>query len=60
MVKTMEAPRDLQLADRITQYAPLEGDLEKTEEIIFLVRPDFVIFDEGAEPETWKSSLMLD
>ena len=23
-------------ADRITQYAPLEGDLEKTAEIIFL------------------------
>ncbi len=46
VVKTMEAPRDLQLADRITQYAPLEGDLEKTAEIIFLVRPDFVIFDE--------------
>ena len=46
MVKTMEAPMDLQLADRITQYAPLEGDLEKTAEIIFLVRPDFVIFDE--------------
>ena len=46
MVKTMEAPRDLQLRPRITQYAPLEGDLEKTAEIIFLVRPDFVIFDE--------------
>ena len=46
MVKTMEAPRDLQLEQRITQYAPLEGDLEKTAEIIFLVRPDFVIFDE--------------
>ena len=46
VVKTMEAPRDLQLADRITQYAPLEGDLEKPAEIIFLVRPDFVIFDE--------------
>ena len=46
MVKTMESPRDLQLVDRITQYAPLEGDLEKTAEIIFLVRPDFVIFDE--------------
>ena len=46
LVKTMEAPRDLQLASRITQYAPLEGDLEKTAEIIFLVRPDFVIFDE--------------
>lgn len=46
LVKTMEAPRDLQLDGRITQYAPLEGDLEKTAEIIFLVRPDFVIFDE--------------
>lgn len=46
MVKTMEAPRDLQLPHRITQYAPLEGDLEKTSEIVFLVRPDFVIFDE--------------
>ncbi|MBC88248.1 MAG: hypothetical protein CMB12_03060 [Euryarchaeota archaeon] len=46
MVKTMEAPRDLQVAKRITQYAPLEGDLEKTAEVIFLVRPDFVIYDE--------------
>ena len=46
IVKTMEAPRDLPLGDEITQYAPLEGDLEKTAEIIFLVRPDFVIFDE--------------
>lgn len=46
MVKTMEAPRDLQLPDRVTQYAPLEGDLEKTAEVVFLVRPDFVIFDE--------------
>ena len=46
MVKTMEAPRDLQVPQRVTQYAPLEGDLEKTAEIIFLVRPDFVIFDE--------------
>ena len=46
MVKTMEAPRDLQVAQRITQYAPLEGDLEKAAEVIFLVRPDFVIYDE--------------
>ena len=46
MVKTMEAPRDLQLPGRVTQYAPLEGNMEKTAEIIFLVRPDFVIFDE--------------
>ena len=47
----MEAPRDLQLADRITQYAPLEGDLEKTAEIIFLVRPDFVILMRFVAPE---------
>jgi ATPase len=46
MVKTMESPRDLQVPQRVTQYAPLEGDLEKTAEIIFLLRPDFVIFDE--------------
>ena len=46
MVKTMEAPRDLQVPQRVTQYAPLEGNLEKTAEVIFLVRPDFVIFDE--------------
>ena len=46
MVKTMESPRDLQVPQRVTQYAPLEGNLEKTAEVIFLVRPDFVIFDE--------------
>ena len=36
----------MQVPQRVTQYAPLEGDLEKTAEVIFLVRPDFVIFDE--------------
>ena len=36
MVKTMEAPRDLQLPQRITQYSPLEGDLEKPLKSFFL------------------------
>lgn len=46
IVKTMETPRDLQVSDEITQYSPLEGDMEKTADILLLVRPDFTIYDE--------------
>lgn len=46
VVKTFESPRDLQVGPEITQYAPLEGDFEKTAEILLLVRPDYTIFDE--------------
>ncbi|MHA1311191.1 MAG: PINc/VapC family ATPase [Candidatus Helarchaeota archaeon] len=46
IVKTMENPRDLQVPKGVTQYAPLENDLEKTASIILLVRPDYTIFDE--------------
>ncbi|NPA86421.1 MAG: Flp pilus assembly complex ATPase component, partial [Candidatus Diapherotrites archaeon] len=46
IVKTMESPRDLQVPDDITQYAPLEGDMEKTADILLLVRPDYTIYDE--------------
>ncbi|MEM5811904.1 MAG: PINc/VapC family ATPase [Candidatus Aenigmatarchaeota archaeon] len=46
IVKTLESPRDMQVSEEITQYAPLEGDFEKTSDILLLVRPDFVIFDE--------------
>ena len=46
IVKTMESPRDLQVADTITQYSPLEGDMENTADILLLVRPDFTIYDE--------------
>ncbi len=46
IVKTMESPRDLQVSEEITQYAPLEGDFEKTADILLLVRPDYTIFDE--------------
>ncbi|AMK15210.1 PINc/VapC family ATPase [Methanobrevibacter olleyae] len=46
VVKTMESPRDLQVSDTITQYAPLEGDMENTADILLLVRPDFTIYDE--------------
>ena len=46
IVKTMESPRDLQVGDEITQYSPLSGDMEKTADILLLVRPDFTIYDE--------------
>jgi len=46
VVKTFEQPRDLQVGPEITQYAPLEGDWEKTAELLLLVRPDYTIFDE--------------
>ena len=46
IVKTMESPRDLQLPDEITQYAPLEGNMENTADVLLLVRPDYTIYDE--------------
>jgi len=46
IIKTMEQPRDLQVGDEITQYAPLEGSMEKTSDILLLVRPDYTIYDE--------------
>ncbi len=46
IVKTMESPRDLQVGQEISQYAPLEGDMEKTADILLLVRPDRTIYDE--------------
>jgi len=46
MVKTMESPRDLMVRDEITQYAPLEGDMSLTADVLLLVRPDYTIYDE--------------
>ncbi len=46
VVKTMESPRDLQVPNEITQYAPLDGDMEKTADVLLLVRPDYTIYDE--------------
>lgn len=46
VVKTMESPRDLQLPNSISQYGPLEGDMENTADILLLVRPDYTVYDE--------------
>ncbi|MEA2054609.1 MAG: PINc/VapC family ATPase [Candidatus Thermoplasmatota archaeon] len=54
IVKTMENPRDLQVGDEITQYAPLESNMELTSDILLLVRPDFVIYDEVRKSEDFR------
>lgn len=46
VVKTLESPRDLQVPPEITQYAPLEGSMEASADILLLVRPDYTIYDE--------------
>lgn len=46
IVKTMEHPRDLQVDKKVTQYAPIEGDMSKLADVLLLVRPDYTIFDE--------------
>jgi len=45
-VKTIEKPRDLQVGPEVSQYTGLDDDFRKTADIMLLIRPDFVIFDE--------------
>ncbi|MEM1942077.1 MAG: PINc/VapC family ATPase [Candidatus Nitrosocaldus sp.] len=54
IVKTFESPRDLQVSDAVTQYAPLEGSFKKAAEILLLVRPDYTIFDEVRKSEDFE------
>lgn len=54
IVKTMESPRDLQVGNEITQYAPLERSMEKTADILLLVRPDYTIYDELRKTRDFK------
>ncbi len=46
VVKTMEQPRDLQVPREVTQYGALDRDMQWTGEIMLLVRPDHVVYDE--------------
>lgn len=54
IVKTLESPRDLQVVDEITQYAPLEGSFEKSSDILLLVRPDYTVYDEMRKTEDFR------
>ena len=55
VVKTMEAPRELQVPDQITQYTMLDGSMQNTADILMLVRPDFVIFDQLRKSEDFRT-----
>ncbi|MBN1385918.1 Flp pilus assembly complex ATPase component TadA [Candidatus Woesearchaeota archaeon] len=53
-VKTVEAPRDLQLPETITQYAISHGSPEEIHDILLLVRPDYTVFDEMRNTSDFK------
>ena len=55
IVKTLEQPRDLQVGREVTQYAPLEGSLENSADVLLLVRPDYTIYDEIRKPSDFKT-----
>lgn len=54
IVKTIEAPRDLQLANNITQYALNRAEKEEIHDVLLLSRPDYVVFDEMRNTEDFK------
>lgn len=54
IVKTVEAPRDLQLPDTITQYAISHGSPQEVHDVLLLSRPDYTIFDEMRNIEDFR------
>lgn len=54
VVKTMEQPRDLQVPKEVTQYGALDRDMQWTGEVLLLVRPDHVVYDEVRTTDDYK------
>ncbi|MBT4397403.1 Flp pilus assembly complex ATPase component TadA [archaeon] len=54
ITKTIESPRDLILKDEITQYSKNFASSEEIHDILFLTRPDNVIFDEMRDNPDFK------
>lgn len=54
IVKTIEAPRDLQLPDNITQYAISHANAREIHDILLLSRPDYSVFDEMRNTKDFK------
>ena len=54
IVKTVEAPRDLILPERITQYSLSYGGAQEIHDILLLSRPDYTIFDEMRNTDDFK------
>ncbi|MBW3014849.1 PINc/VapC family ATPase [Candidatus Woesearchaeota archaeon] len=54
IVKTVEAPRDLQVSEAITQYAIARGTPAEIHDILLLSRPDYTFFDEMRNTSDFK------
>lgn len=54
LVKTVEAPRDLQVSKEISQYSKNIGSSTEIRDILLLTRPDYTIFDEMRDTEDFK------
>jgi len=54
IVKTNEAPRDLQLPENITQYAISSTNAREIHDILLLSRPDYAVFDEMRNTSDFK------
>ncbi len=46
IIKTIEAPRDLQVPKNVTQYSLFHSSLTEIHDILLLSRPDYTFFDE--------------
>ncbi len=53
-VKTVEAPRDLDLSENVTQYAISHGSSQEIHDILLLTRPDYTIYDEMRNIEDFR------
>jgi len=51
VIKTIEAPRDLQVHDSITQYSFAHAPHDQIRDILLLSRPDYTIYDEVRNKE---------
>ena len=54
IIKTVESPRDLQLIKEITQFSKNFTTSEEIHDILFLSRPDTIIFDEIRDTPDFK------
>ena len=54
ITKTVESPRDLVLSSNITQYSKNLATGEEIHDILFLSRPDYIIFDEMRDTPDFK------
>ena len=54
VTKTLESPRDMILSDDVTQYSKNYASSEEIHDILFLSRPDALIFDEMRDTPDFK------